>query len=184
MNYLSDLDVDLNTTQKRHPPAIRPVALLNALQTLPAIRRLLSTREQQDAHELFLVLAEAVSDEALKVAGEVATTRGLGEILSLQGYVANGQAHNLKSQNCQTGQITQNGKRKGQDGQHRNREKKRGLAMPWEGLMARRRVCRTCGWCESIRMDTLGGMELAIPLTVSLPTLREAGKAGKYRSDM
>lgn len=138
------------------------MALLNALQTLPAIRRLLSTREQQDAHELFLVLAEAVSDEALKVAGEVATSRGLGEILSLQGYVANGQAHNSKL-NSKTGAL------KGQDGQHRNREKKRGLAMPWEGLMARRRVCRTCGWCESIRMDTLGGMELAIPLTVSLP---------------
>ena len=93
------------------------------------------------------------------MAGEVATSRGLGEILSLQGYVASGQASsNVKSK----ARMLQ-----GQDGMHGNREKTRGLAMPWEGLMARRRVCRVCGWCESVRMDTLGGMELAIPLSVS-----------------
>lgn len=147
-------NTDLNTPQKRQPPALRPVALLHALQTLPAIRRLLSTREQQDAHELFLVLAEAVSDEALKVAAEVAQSRGLGEILSLQGYVSDKGAGTV-------------GHGKMGDGRKETREKKRGLAMPWEGLMARRRVCKTCGWCETIRMDTLGGLELAIPQSVS-----------------
>lgn len=145
---------DLNTPQKRQPPALRPVALLHALQTLPAIRRLLSTREQQDAHELFLVLAEAVSDEALKVAAEVAQDRGLGEILSLQGYVKD-----KAEKQAVAGRAG--------DGRKETRERTRGLTMPWEGLMARRRVCKSCGWCESIRMDTLGGLELALPLGVS-----------------
>jgi ubiquitin carboxyl-terminal hydrolase 1 len=152
---------DLNTPQKRQPPALRPVALLHALQTLPAIRRLLSTREQQDAHELFLVLAEAVSDEAVKVAAEVATSRGFGEILTLQGYLF-GKDQAKEKVVVEVGKL-------GQDGGKGARAKKRGLAMPWEGLMARRRVCKRCGWCESIRMDTLGGMELAIPQSVCLP---------------
>jgi len=118
----------------------------------------LSTREQQDAHELFLVLAEAVSDEAVKVAAEVATSRGFGEILTLQGYLfGKDQANKV---------VVEVGKL-GQDGGKGVRVKKRGLKMPWEGLMARRRVCKRCGWCESIRMDTLGGMELAIPQSVS-----------------
>ena len=113
---------------------------------------MLSTREQQDAHELFLVLAEAVSNEAMKVAAEVATNRGLGELLTLQGYLAG---------KIESGRL-------GKDGGQGVRAKKRCLAMPWEGLMARRRVCKGCGWCETIRMDTLGGMELAIPQSVSL----------------
>jgi ubiquitin carboxyl-terminal hydrolase 1 len=96
-----------------------------------------------------LVLAEAVSNEAMKVAAEVATLRGLGELITLQGYLSGKQV----------GRI-------GQDGGQGIRQKKRGLAMPWEGLMARRRVCKVCGWCETIRMDTLGGMELAIPQSV------------------
>ncbi|RSH87343.1 hypothetical protein EHS25_003252 [Saitozyma podzolica] len=70
------------------PPALRPLALLHALKALPAIQRLLGTREQQDAHELFVVLAEAVSDEAVKVAAEVARLKGFGEVLSLQGYAS------------------------------------------------------------------------------------------------
>jgi ubiquitin carboxyl-terminal hydrolase 1 len=90
------------------------------------------------------------------VAAEVATNRGLGEILTLQGYLCG------KAQGVEIGKL-------GQDGGKGVRVKKRGLAMPWEGLMARRRVCKTCGWCETIRMDTLGGMELAIPQSVRDP---------------
>lgn len=91
----------------------------------------------------------------MKVAAEVATNRGLGEVLTLQGYLCGKQ-------------VLESGKL-GQDGGKGVRLKKRGLAMPWEGLMARRRVCKACGWCETIRMDTLGGMELAIPQSVRRP---------------
>lgn len=82
----------------------------------------------------------------MKVAAEVMKSRGFGEILSLQGYLTGG----------------------GRDKAARKvREKRRALAQPWEGLMARRRVCRKCGWCETVRLDTLSGMELSVPLYVS-----------------
>ena len=142
----------MNTPLHRQPPALRPHALLNALQPLPQIRRLLSTREQQDAHELFVVLAEAISDEALKVAGEVMKLRGLAEVASLQAYcstkVDRAMLHDKlgKEKTC----------------------KVRALAQPWEGLLARRRVCRRCGWREAVRMDTLGGMELPVPQHVGV----------------
>lgn len=112
-----------------------------ALYEQPAIRRLLGTREQQDAHELFLVLAEAVSNESVRVARAVAASRGLGEVVNLQGY-ANGKNSTTRA---------------------------RGLAQPWEGLLARKRTCQVCGWSEGVRMDTLPGMELSLPQYVSLP---------------
>ncbi|WVQ99411.1 hypothetical protein IAU59_006544 [Kwoniella sp. CBS 9459] len=150
---------DLNTPRPRPPPALRPHNLLIPLHELPAVRRLLSTREQQDAHELFVVLAEAISNEAVKVAAEIVRVRGLGEVLSLQGYVS-GKNNNESSIGA--------GSAKGRVGRGdvegaKRRDRIRGIAQPWEGLMARRRVCRTCGWSETVRMDTLGGMELPIP---------------------
>ena len=145
---------DLNSPNRRSPPALRPHALLEALQPLPQVRRLLSTREQQDAHELFVVLAEAVSDEALKVAAEVVKLRGIAEVLSLQAYCSN------KGESSAVARALR-------DGGKGKRVKMKGLAQPWEGLMARRRVCRKCAWSEAVRMDTLGGMELPLPLHVS-----------------
>ncbi|RXK35014.1 hypothetical protein M231_07717 [Tremella mesenterica] len=138
---LSSTLQSLNTPSSRVPKPIRPISLLQALEPLPQIRRLLSTREQQDAHELFVVLAEAVSDEAMKVAIEFAHIRGLGEVLTLQEGLGGGKREEKKK-----------------------RGKIKALQQPWEGLMARRRVCKRCGWCEAVRMDTLGGMELPIPL--------------------
>jgi ubiquitin carboxyl-terminal hydrolase 1 len=101
----------------------------------------------------------------MKVAAEVATLRGLGELITLQGHLSGKQV----------GRI-------GQDGGKGIRQKRRGLAMPWEGLMARQRVCKVCGWCETIRMDTLGGMELAIPQSVRLSVwiiIRKADEKGE-----
>ncbi|WVQ72594.1 hypothetical protein IAR50_002152 [Cryptococcus sp. DSM 104548] len=141
---------DLNTPHKSHPPALRPHGLLQALYPLPAIRRLLGTGEQQDAHELFLVLAEAVSDEVVKVAIEIARLRGLGDLSPLQGYAA--------------GQSSGGNVLRGDVEGAKRRDKIRGVAQPWEGLLARRRVCQRCGWSETIRMETLSGMELPVPL--------------------
>ncbi|XAO23784.1 hypothetical protein I312_102564 [Cryptococcus bacillisporus CA1280] len=149
---LLDVIRDLNTPNKSPPPALRPHDLLTALYPLPAIRRLLGTHEQQDAHELFLVLAEAVSDEVVKVAAEIAKVRGIGEIISLQGY--------LSGKDDEIGQHIRAGDVEGA----KRRQRIRGVAQPWEGLLARRRVCQRCGWSEAIRMDTLGGIELPVPL--------------------
>ncbi|WVQ80648.1 hypothetical protein IAT38_002753 [Cryptococcus sp. DSM 104549] len=147
---LLDVIRDLNTPHKHRPRPLRPEQLLAALQSLPAVRRLLSTREQQDAHELFLVLAEAISDEAVKVAAEIGRARGLGELLSLQGYIV--------------GKGDAGGTVQGDVEGAKKRKKIRGVAQPWEGLMARRRVCRMCEWSEAVRMDMFGGMELPVPL--------------------
>ncbi|OCF42880.1 ubiquitin carboxyl-terminal hydrolase 1 [Kwoniella heveanensis CBS 569] len=160
---LLDVIRDLNTPQSRPPPALRPHNLLIPLQELPAVRRLLSTREQQDAHELFVVLAEAISNEAVKVAAEIARVRGLGEVLSLQGYVSGKNDSKTALGKGSSSRAKARVKRGDVEGAKR-RDKIRGIAQPWEGLMARRRVCQTCGWSENVRMDTLGGMELPIPL--------------------
>ncbi|KAK4684463.1 ubiquitin carboxyl-terminal hydrolase 1, partial [Tremellales sp. Uapishka_1] len=139
IDSLLDILRDLNTPSPSRPPALRPHALLQALSPLPPIQRLLSTGEQQDAHELFIVLTEAVANESLVIAKETAKLRGLGEVLSLQSYSSSKNAGKTKT-------------------------RKRGIAHPWEGLVARRRKCLRCGWVESVRIDTLGGMELSIPL--------------------
>ncbi|KAL7420649.1 ubiquitin-specific protease ubp1 [Cryptotrichosporon argae] len=140
---LLDVLNDLNTPHPRLPRALRPVELLHALHTVPAVVRLLSTREQQDAHELFVVLSEAVANEAVAVAAEAARARGLGDVLALQGYVVR--------RDTEPGAV--------------RRQRARGVAQPWEGLLARRRVCQRCGWYESVRVETLGGMELSLPLS-------------------
>jgi ubiquitin carboxyl-terminal hydrolase 1 len=124
---------------------------------LPPIQRLLGTREQQDAHELFLVLAEAISVESVRVAREVARSRGMGEVLDLQGWAA---GKNSGAKGAVRGRADVLGAAK-------DRKRQRGLAQPWEGLMARRRVCRVCGWCEAVRMEPVGGMELSLPQVVS-----------------
>ncbi|WWC94188.1 hypothetical protein V866_001028 [Kwoniella sp. B9012] len=163
---------DLNTPHSRSPPALRPHNLLQALHPLPQIRRLLSTREQQDAHELFVVLAEAISDEALKVAREIGRLRGLGDILSLQRYT------NSKNENTISERADIEGANK--------RRKIRGIAQPWEGLMARRRVCQKCGWETEVRMDLVGGMELPIPLhgDVTLDSCIAEYLSPEYLSDV
>ena len=153
---------ELNTPHTSRPRAIRPHALLTALHDLPQIRRLLSTREQQDAHELFIILAEAVSNEALKVAREVVRLRGIPEVLSLQAYCS-GKGPVDPSSPFNTSALGS-----GLRGLIREKTNKaRGLAQPWEGLVARRRVCRKCGYHGEVRMDTMGGMELPVPMGVS-----------------
>ncbi|WRT66375.1 uncharacterized protein IL334_003330 [Kwoniella shivajii] len=167
---LLDVIQELNTPHPSSPPALRPHNLLIALHPLPQIRRLLSTREQQDAHELFIVLAEAISDEAVKVAGEIAKIRGLGEILSLQKYT--------NAKRTMGGRADLEGAQK--------RKKIRGVAQPWEGLMARRRVCQKCGSSGEVRMDLVGGMELAIPLhgDVTLDSCIAEYLSPEYLSDV
>ena len=97
-----------------------------------------------------MVLAEAVGNESVRVAKVVARSKGLGEVVSLQGYAAsNGVQEPSRQVNKWKGTQKE--------------EKVRGLAQPWEGLMARKRTCQVCGWSEGVRMDSLGGMELSLP---------------------
>ena len=168
---VSDLLAELNTPHMKPPRPLRPHALLEALHTLPSIRRLTSTREQQDAHELLAVLVEAISDEALKVASKVVKLRGVAEVLSLHNYcVEKGSSPTRLEFETAKGQ----------------RKRAKGLAQPWEGLIARRRLCRGCGKYGEVRMDTLGGMELPIPIMVCpaflLGSRKTADITGQYNT--
>ncbi|BEJ11620.1 hypothetical protein CspHIS471_0200800 [Cutaneotrichosporon sp. HIS471] len=156
---LYDILADLNTGHARHPAPLRPHVLLAALSPLPQIRRLLATREQQDAHELFVVLAEAVSDEAAKAAKEVARVRGgLNVALelrpnSLPPSLAPSRAASPAPSAAPSIPPRPYPPPKRNDA----------LSVPWEGLLARRRICARCGYSDVVRMDTLGGMELPVP---------------------
>lgn len=166
---LYDILADLNTGHARHPAALRPHVLLAALSPLPQIRRLLATREQQDAHELFVVLAEAVSDEATKVAKEVARTRGgLSVALdlrlnSLPPSTATSRAASPFPSSSPASSAGPSIPPRPFPPPKRNDP----LQIPWEGLLARRRICARCGYSDVVRMDTLGGMELSVPRSVS-----------------
>lgn len=39
---------------------------------------------------------------------------------------------------------------------------------PWEGLSANRRSCLKCGYCEAIRYETMGALDVAVPMSVSM----------------
>lgn len=154
----------LNTGHARTPAALRPHVLLTALAPLPAIRRLLAGREQQDAHELFVVLAEAVSDEAGKVAKEVIrTSGGLGQALDLKLGPVDGSSPSPSRSRLASPSPAPSVVSYSQSPQRRQVAH---LSLPWEGLLARRRVCTRCGWSDVVRMDTTGGMELPVPRNV------------------
>lgn len=155
---------ELNTPHERPPPALRPHALLQALSTVPRVRRLLGTREQQDAHELFVILAEAVSDEAIKVAAEIARVKGLGDVLDLQAYATSKSSAASVDGSVSPATPISHAAAFGQISAQR--KKIRGLVQPWEGLLARRRVCNRCGHSEAVRLETIGGLELSLPQTV------------------
>ncbi|GAA5932160.1 hypothetical protein JCM3775_004254 [Rhodotorula graminis] len=79
-SLLATLDA-LNTPSPSRPQPLRPVELASALaDSSPTRRRLLATSEQQDAHELWLMIRDAVEDESrrLVVAQERAAARGTG----------------------------------------------------------------------------------------------------------
>lgn len=167
---LYDVLCDLNTGHARHPAALRPHVLLAALSPLPQIRRLLATREQQDAHELFVVLAEAVSDEALKVAKEVARTKGgLSVAMDLR---LNSRPPSATSSRATSPPASPAPSAAPSIPPRPYPPPRRNdaLQIPWEGLLARRRICARCGYSDVVRMDTLGGMELPLPRSVSPPS--------------
>ncbi|CAK9783032.1 cysteine proteinase [Cutaneotrichosporon oleaginosum] len=156
---LYDVLADLNTGHARHPAALRPHVLLAALSPLPQIRRLLATREQQDAHELYVVLAEAVSDEAAKVAKEVARVRGgLSVALELRPNSLPASASTSRATTPLPSAAPSIPPRP-----YPPPRRNDALLVPWEGLLARRRICARCGYSDVVRMDTLGGMELSVP---------------------
>ncbi|KAJ9093792.1 hypothetical protein QFC19_008168 [Naganishia cerealis] len=143
----------LNTpSSSSRPQPLRPYTLVEALSTLPSVRRLLQTREHQDAHELFLLLTNAISDELAKLDLERRKDKGLGEVLDFRKAVLQQLAY------AKQGAIIEHN----QMGRWRGKDKTRILS-PWEGLSANRRICLKCGYCEGIRYETMGAMDVTLP---------------------
>lgn len=154
---LTRFRTELNTPSSSfRPQPLRPYALVDALSTLPSVRRLLQTREHQDAHELFLLLTNAISEELGKLDVECRKDRGLAEIMQFRNVVLSQLKKDKSGGNLEHVPI----------GRWKGKEKTRILS-PWEGLSANRRSCLKCGWCEGIRYETMGAIDVTLPNSVS-----------------
>lgn len=58
-----------------------------------------------------------------------------------------------------------------QQSQRRSKGKQAEVLSPWEGLSANRRSCLKCGYCEAIRYEVMGALDVAVPMSVSLPSV-------------
>lgn len=86
VDTLRDTLTELNTP-KSSPFALRPVQMITALsQPVPGHRsrsKLFSSREHQDAQELFQLVSESVKEESLAVEKESQRDRGLGSFAQI-----------------------------------------------------------------------------------------------------
>ncbi|GAA5979230.1 hypothetical protein JCM10908_002848 [Rhodotorula pacifica] len=79
----------LNTPSTSRPAPLRPIELANALvASSPTRRRLLANSDQQDAHELWVMMRDAVEEEAARVLATqerlASRDSGLKEVAKLQ----------------------------------------------------------------------------------------------------
>lgn len=79
---LAELLLALNTSPTSADPPLRPLRFLTALANSSSRRReLLSSSDQQDAHELFGIIFEAISEEAERIEqASIPRDRGLADL--------------------------------------------------------------------------------------------------------
>ncbi|KAK7029417.1 ubiquitin-specific protease ubp1 [Paramarasmius palmivorus] len=77
IDTLRDLLHRLNSPHSR-PSSIRPMELIQVLSTKSGLNSLISSREHQDAQELFQLLSECIKSEITAIDKEQARDRGLG----------------------------------------------------------------------------------------------------------
>ena len=138
--------VALNTPQARRT-TLTPRALRTALQSASpshGIRTLLSAQQQQDAHELCVLLMETLDAEL--------------------GAVQQGRSHALRSQTTQglglltAPSILVRGRLRTQlgfDGDH--------VSNPFRGTLAQRTSCAQCGYMEAVRHFSFTDLDLVVP---------------------
>jgi ubiquitin carboxyl-terminal hydrolase 1 len=128
----------------RHPRPLRPTELVEALRGSEAFKKagmFGRLRDQQDAHELWALLAGAVDDEAAAVSKMVdRSAAGLRSLLP----------PTLPSSSLV-----------GSDGEPPVLQAMPHL--PWSGRMAYRRACVVCGYSEGIRLMRSGEVSLSLP---------------------
>lgn len=179
----------LNTPSYGHrrPSPLRPSALATALaQSSPTRRRLLASSEQQDAQELWLMIKEAVEDEAAKVLKDRTSREmrqasvGLGEVVELaatdkrsdDGFSSSAFSSkslsypNGKSQASFT-ESFENAFNESRRTAGRRRTKLVGPRDPWLLLTSQRVRCMTCGYTREVTLSTDAQVSLSVPAVVS-----------------
>ncbi|GJE87390.1 cysteine proteinase [Phanerochaete sordida] len=154
VDALRDILHDLNTPRPSRT-SLRPHALIQALSAPPpssgpgarSSNRLFSSREHQDAQELFQVLIEAVKAEAAEIAREAGRDLGLGGALASapkqpSHAVVNGSAAPHRDPDLEAMNITKS---------------------VFDGLTANRRTCVDCGYTEAVMHFSFDNWQLALP---------------------
>lgn len=130
--------------------AIRPSEMINALAHHSKGRQnaLFSSREHQDAQELFQLVSEAIKSESSAVYVEGLRDRGLGGLAPLR-----------------PGESSSSGSASAQ-GVGKESELSRGV---FDGLTANRRSCLECGYTEAVMHFPFDSWQLSVPRQVRSP---------------
>jgi len=131
--------------------SLRPIDLISSLSTHSPTKHnsLFSSREHQDAQELFQLLSECIKDECVGVDKEGVRDRGLG------GF---------------GGGMGGDGKRKEKDGNIGGGGGGGNVKSVFDGLTANRRSCMECGYTEAVMHFAFDNWQLAVPrMSVSIP---------------
>ncbi|GAA6009852.1 hypothetical protein JCM11491_000839 [Sporobolomyces phaffii] len=147
----------LNTpSTSTRPPPLRPLLLATALaDSSETRRRLLRSSEQQDAHELWGMIRDAVEEESIRLDRIVQRERqaragsGLNEVFSLKrgGFEVGVE-----------GLASGRGKGKNRDGQQNKRDND-----PWFWLRSQRIKCMNCGYVRDTRHEGEELLMLNVP---------------------
>lgn len=158
--------------------SINPTQLVRALQSLPSssIRSLVGAHQQQDAHELFALLNEAVDAEAKAVYAERNTAlesdhAGLRTLMapSLPWAGKAVRTHPLAQP------VLPFPHNLAQDAQPPEHETVT-LISPFDALLAQRTTCLDCGYCEAIRHFSTSELSLSVPAPhIATPTSQRTG---------
>lgn len=151
---LLDTLIALNKPSTSRPSPLRPVALASALaNSNNDRRRLLASSEQQDSHELWIMLREAVEEEVGRVDRVLREARdeGLGEVLQLAGKVDSVDSCLPSAAPTPTPTPTSLPKD------------------PYLFLTSQRVKCMTCGYTRDVRHTSDQQVPLSVPAIVRDP---------------
>ncbi|SPO25145.1 related to UBP1 - ubiquitin-specific protease [Ustilago trichophora] len=163
--------------------AINPLQLVRALQNLPSssIRSLVGAHQQQDAHELFALLNEAVDAEAKAIQRERANSLET-EQAGLRALMAPSLPWGGRGVYADPAQAKSNLALNGSpnplhplalapsSGDDTMLSDTRGsntdnnlMISPFDALLAQRTICLDCGYCEAIRHFSASEISLSVP---------------------
>ncbi|EPQ29925.1 uncharacterized protein PFL1_02597 [Pseudozyma flocculosa PF-1] len=168
----------LNAAQSR-ASSINPTALVNALRTMNSspLRSLVSAHQQQDAHELFVLLSSAVDDEMLAISREAKDQQAqqeaglralIGASLPWNGkgvYSDPSLSHSRSHAESLAGQQHLPASFLPASPLRCRPEAAESIPQvsPFNALLAQRTICLDCGYMEAIRHFSSEEISLSLP---------------------